>query len=154
MSRIITFRGKLDGLDAGTSETIALQTNNGLTGYRITKLQTIQASPGAVNCEGLIVIWKTKPTAAEIATKTIDLSNNRIIAIAFYSGQASAQTYPEDMTIVIDSEIFNQDIYISYIDVSTNNDDMNYYIELEQMKLDLNEQTVATLKDIRNTTQD
>jgi len=27
---------------------------------------------------------------------------------------------------------------------------MNYYIELEQVKLDLNENTVATLKDIRN----
>ena len=26
----------------------------------------------------------------------------------------------------------------------------NYHIELEQMKLDLSEQTVATLKDIRN----
>ena len=28
--------------------------------------------------------------------------------------------------------------------------DCNYYIELEQMPLDLNQQTVATLKDIRN----
>jgi len=27
---------------------------------------------------------------------------------------------------------------------------VNYYIELEQMKLDLNENTVDTLKDIRN----
>ena len=27
---------------------------------------------------------------------------------------------------------------------------VNYYVELEQMKLDLNENTVATLKDIRN----
>ena len=27
---------------------------------------------------------------------------------------------------------------------------VNYYIELEQIKLDLNENTVATLKDIRN----
>ena len=150
MSRIISFRGQLAGDDAGSMQSIALQTNNGLIGYRITKLQTIQKSPGAVNCEGLIVIWKTEPTAAEIATKTIDLSNNRILAIAFYSGQASAQTYPEDMTIIFDNEKFNQDIYISYIDVSTSNDAMNFYFELEQMKLDLNEQTVATLKDIRN----
>ena len=30
---------------------------------------------------------------------------------------------------------------------------VNYYIELEQMKLDLSENTVATLKDIRNIEQ-
>jgi hypothetical protein len=150
MSRIVSFRGQLPGSDTGSTQSIALQTNNGLIGYRITKLQTIQKSPGAVNCEGLVVIWKTEPTSAEIATKTIDLSNNRILAIAFYSAHSTANNYPEDMTIIFDNEKFNQDIYVTYIDVATSNDPMNYYIELEQMKLDLNEQTVATLKDIRN----
>ena len=150
MGRTISFKGQLFGDDTGDMQEIALQTNNGLTGYQIKKLQTIQKSPGALDCEGLVVIWKTEPTSTEITTKTIDLSNNRILAVAFYSAQAAANTYPEDMTIIFDNEKFNQNIYISYIDVRTVNDSMNYYIELEQVKLDLNEQTVATLKDIRN----
>jgi hypothetical protein len=150
MSRIVSFRGQLAGSDTGSSHEIALQTNTGLIGYQIKKFQTIQKSPGAINCEGLVIIWKVEPTAAEIASKTIDLSNNRILGISFYSASATANSYPEDHTIIFDSEKFNQDIYVTYIDVSTNNDPMNYYIELEQMKLDLNEQTVATLKDIRN----
>ena len=150
MSRIISFRGKIDGLDAGSSDTITLHTNTGSTGYQIKKLQIIQASPGTTDCEGLVVVWKIPPTVAQIAATTIDLSDNTILAVAFYSGQASAQTYSEDMTIVFDNEIFNQDIYLTYKDVRTSNDDMNYYIELEQMPLDLNENTVATLKDIRN----
>ena len=44
---------------------------------------------------------------------------------------------------------FNQDIYVTMKDSSTG-ESCNYYIELEQMKLNLDEQTVATLKDIRN----
>jgi len=48
--------------------------------------------------------------------------------------------------------VVNQDIYITHID--TNGAiPCNYYIELEQVKLDLSENTVATLKDIRNITE-
>jgi len=150
MSRIISYRGKLDGDDSGSSDTIALHTNDGKTGYKIRKLQTIQHSPGAINCEGLVVIWKIPPTAAQIIQKTIDLNDVTILAIAFYSGQASAQTYPEDMSIIFDNEIVNQDIYVSYIDVSTSNDDMNYYIELEQISLTEDQALVAIVKNLRN----
>jgi hypothetical protein len=45
---------------------------------------------------------------------------------------------------------FNQDIFITL--GSQSGASCNYYIELEQVKLDLNENTVATLKDIRNIT--
>ena len=44
---------------------------------------------------------------------------------------------------------FNQDIYVTHTDV-LGAGACNYYIELEQFKLDLSENTVATLKDIRN----
>jgi len=53
--------------------------------------------------------------------------------------------------VIFDNEVFNQDIYITYTDNGGgSNEDINYYIELEQIKLDLSENTVATLKDIRN----
>ena len=45
---------------------------------------------------------------------------------------------------------FNQDIYITHTNLHADAGPVNYYIELEQIKLDLNENTVATLKDIRN----
>ena len=67
-----------------------------------------------------------------------------------FSSQAAAQTYPEDMTIIFDNMVFNQDIYITAkAEQGTN---VNYYIELEATKLALDENTVATLKDIRNIT--
>ena len=37
-----------------------------------------------------------------------------------------------------------------YDEISGTQQKMNYYIELEQVSLDLTENTVATLKDIRN----
>ena len=152
---IKTFRGTLPGVQdgsAGSVDTIVLHTNKGETGYKIHKLQLIQKSPGAANCEGLVIVWKIPPTAAQIIATTIDFSDNTILGVGFYSANTTSQSYPEDMTVIFDREIFNQDIYLTYIDVSTVNDDMNYYLELEQVKLDINANTLATLKDMRNTT--
>jgi len=147
---IKTFRGQIPGDDAGNVTRIALHTNDGKTGYTIKKFQTMQKSPGSQNCEGLVIIWKTKPTTAEIAQTTFDLSDQRILGVSFYSASTTSNIYPEDMTIIIDQVVFNQDIFITYFDVSTVNDPMNYYLELEQAGLDLNESTVATLQSIRN----
>jgi len=150
---IKTFRGMLPGVQggsAGSVNTIVLHTNNGKTGYKIHNLELIQKSPGAANCEGLVIVWKTTPTAAQITATTIDFSDNTILAVAFYSANTTSQSYPEDMTVIFDKDIVNQDIYLTYIDVSTVNDDMNYYLELEQISLDLNESTVATLQSLRN----
>ena len=47
---------------------------------------------------------------------------------------------------------FNQDIYVTHED-TVGSQPCNYYIELEVVKLALDENTVATLKDIRNIEQ-
>ena len=52
------------------------------------------------------------------------------------------------MITIFDNTIVNQDIYITHSDI-VGTTPCNYYLELEQVKLDLNENTVATLKDIR-----
>ena len=144
---IKSFRGLIppDSMD-----TITLHTNNGKTGYKIHKLQIIQMTPGGLDIEGMVKIWKVEPNTAEITSSLFDLSDNRILGIGFYSSEDTANLYPEDMTIIFENEIFNQDIYISNHDVGGQNDSMNYYLELETIPLALDEATVATLKDIRN----
>ena len=67
------------------------------------------------------------------------------------SSAGTASGYTTTMFTVFDKEIFNQDIYLTH-DENLGSLAVNYYIELEQVKLDLNENTVATLKDIRNVT--
>ena len=144
MSRIISFRGKLSD---GEVETIALQTNNGLTGYQIVKFQIIPQKAVTTANESVIQIFKTQASA--VPSLEIDFSNNRLLAVGIYSNQTDTTYYPDDMNIVFESEKFNQDIYITHKQ-GTGSGECNYYLELKQMSLDLNEQTVATLKDIRN----
>jgi len=133
----------------GGQDTIVLHTNDGSIGYRINKLQTIVNVPGTVNHENVLKIYKVSQTSID---GVIDFSDNTLLGMAFDSGSASSVNYPDDSVIIFDSEIFNQDIYITQSDVSGNSAVLNYYIELEQFALDLSESTVATLKDIRNVT--
>ena len=142
MSRIISFRGLLED---GGIDTVPLQTNNGLIGYRITKFMTIPNSPGTTGIESIIKIYKVPQTTPSV---TVDFSDQRLLGVSYYQDDANV-AYPSSQDIIFDSEIFNQDIYIT-LKQGTGTHSMNYYIELEQMKLDLSEQTVATLKNIRN----
>jgi len=144
MSRIVSFRGLLAD---GGQDTISLQTNNGLTGYKIVKFQIISSAPGNDNEEAVIQLWKEKQTTA---VATIDFSDNRLLGCGFSAASSNAYYAYGSPVIIFDNEIFNQDIYITY-KAQLGSTAMNYYIELEQMDLALDEATVATLKDIRNT---
>jgi len=143
MSRIISFRGKIEH---GGIDTIPLQTNNGLIGYKIVKFELIPTDPGIANGENVCKIYKTDQTGSIDAL--IDFSDNRLLAAGYYAAESSS--YSDNQTIVFDNEKFNQDIYVTNSDARGNSSAINYYFELEQMKLDLSEQTVVTLKDIRN----
>jgi len=142
---IKTFRGQLAD---GATDIINLHTIDGSTGYRIVKFELMMYNPAGDDAENTINIWKTSAAAAA-ATKYIDFSQNELLA-AGYIENSSAPYYPEDSTIIFDKEIVNQDIYITNTVGDAASEGINYYIELEQVKLDLNENTVATLKDIRN----
>ena len=142
MSKIKTYKGKLAD---GTQERISLQTNNGLTGYRITKFQLIGTAPGQETVEGVVKIYKVKQDAID---GLVNLSDNTLIGAGFYVS-STTEEWTSHNILIFDNEIFNQDIYVTHFDASVG-EGINYYIELEQMSLDLSEQTVATLKDIRN----
>ena len=137
-----SFRGMMAD---GAIDTIHLATKDGSTGYRINKLDIIDGAPGTTNPELVLKIYSVPQTTAN---GLIDFSDNTLLAIAYYS-ESSATSQAGFKTIIFDNAVFNQDIYITAVDVAESNV-TNYYIELEQIKLDLSENTVATLKDIRN----
>ncbi len=138
---IKSFRGKMvnDSMD-----TISLHTNDGSVGYRIKKFQVMQATDADV--EATIKIYSIAQTAN---TSDIDFSDQSLLAACYFTSAANGQLYPEEQNVIFDKMTFNQDIYIT---LRGHNfaADVNYYIELETVKLDLNENTMATLKDIRN----
>ena len=130
-----------------TIQTVPLSTNNGSIGYRIKKFETIYNNPAGLSAEGVMKIYTIPQTSTDA---TIDFSDNTLLAAAFIENNNSA-TYFGGRTIIFDNMTFNQDIYITFEDNGASHS-CNYYIELEQVKLALDENTVATLKDIRNIT--
>ena len=108
-----TYRGILAADDNGAQTKILLQTIKGKVGYKIVKFQTIQKTPGTQDAESVTQIFKKERTAAEQALSTIDFSDSDLLAVSVYSASATANSYPEDMTVIFDNEIFNQDIFIT-----------------------------------------
>ena len=143
---IKTFRGLIAD---STQDTIVLHTNDGSTGYRIVKFQIMnpEAGASASELESTVKIYKTPQTTIDAQ---VDFSENILLAAAQLGTHASFGTYGQSTVIIFDQEIFNQDIYVTHKNLHGDVAACNYYIELEQIKLDLNENTVATLKDIRN----
>jgi len=143
MSRIVSFRGLI--VDGGI-DTVSLHTTTGSTGYRIVKFQIMTNSISTASVEHTLQIFKIPQTTA---TQVVDFSDQTLLAVAVTMSRIDAFNAPLTSEVVFDNEIFNQDIYITHKD-NQSSQSCNYYIELEQMPLDLNENTVATLKDIRN----
>jgi hypothetical protein len=142
---IKTFRGLMAH---NTTDEILLHTNTGSTGYRITKLQAIPNDPAGTSSELTIKIFTVEARAAT-PSATIDFSDQTLLACVYFPSSNNFN-YDGKTSIIFDTMVFNQDIYVTCFDSGGSSASANYYIELEQVKLDLNENTVATLKDIRN----
>ena len=147
---IKSFRGLIT---SGGQDTITLHTNDGSTGYRIVKFNIMPHVPGdSADQEHIVMIWKVKRTAAELADNTTTRPNfsNQVLLGTGVLVNDIGSSLNYDESIIFDNETFNQDIYVTHTQ-QTGAELINYYIELEQIKLDLNEATVATLKDMRGT---
>lgn len=146
---IKTFRGLLKDLDV---ERIRLTTVDGMIGYRIHKFQLIAHKPGAQEYETTVTIQKVpfekESDGTNIVSNDINFDDSNILAVGYMSGH-DGTNYPQvNEVLIFDNAVVNQDIYIGANDRQSNA--MNYYLELEQLKLNANSQAVITLKDIRS----
>ena len=144
---IKTFKGQLP---IGEQEKIHLSTNDGLTGYRINNFKIISSTRGAGNVELIGQIFLTEQTGS--ITATVDFNNSDLLGVVYHTDASQAQD-ATDTTVIFDKETFNQDIFINITDAAGGTVPCNFYIELEQVKLNLNESTYTTLKNIRSRTQ-
>ena len=126
-------------------QTIALHTTDGSTGYRIKNFQVMFNNHAGLSAEAVMKIYSIVQTSTDA---TIDFSDNTLLAAAFIENNNSV-TYYGGQVVIFDNVTFNQDIYVTYEDNGASHA-CNYLIELEEIKLDLAENTTATLKDIRN----
>lgn len=148
--KIKTFRGKMGN---NTAERIRLSTNDGLTGYQIKSLKIISETPGIGDTDHVLQVFSTDNYnfGSPFSALTVDFTNPTLMAVAFFRQDADAANITARMseTVIFDNTKVNQDIWITHQDARGSSIMCNYYLELEQVKLDLNEATVATLKDLR-----
>tara|TARA_Y100000361_G_C11007126_1_gene262433 strand:- start:6 stop:440 length:435 start_codon:yes stop_codon:yes gene_type:complete len=143
MSKLKSYKGIIEN---EASQRIRLRTNKGLIGYKITKLAIIGAEPGQETVELVLKVYKTKQSTVDNA---VNFGDSSLLAVA-YLLDSSATTTGTYENIIFDNEIVNQDIFITAVDTSGSARATNYYMEMEQIKLDANEATMATLQNIRS----
>ena len=139
-----SFRGVIAD---GGQEQIRLSTNNGLTGYKINKFEIMPARPGSSGADFESVV---KVYSAEQATVdgNVNFTDPLLLAAAAMGGSASLTIYNSTLVSIFDNMVFNQDIFLTHTE-KNGSEDINYYLELEQVTLSKDEATVATLKDMR-----
>ena len=138
---IKSFRGLIAD-DA--QDRIYLSTNTGTIGYRIVKLEIMPSKVSVAHTNAVVQIFSRDDNVAP--STTIDFSDNTLLAAARYVDRVNVEM---SQATIFDNDVFNQDIYVKYKDADAATE-INYYIELEEVKLDLNASTVVTLKDMRN----
>ena len=139
---IKSFRGQLEH---GVVETIPLHTNDGTTGYRIIKIELLGVDLTGRDQESVFKVYSIDPGTVD---GVVNFSDQTLLGAGFYE-QVASTSYFGDQIVVFDNIKFNQDIYLTN-DEAKGGHPINYHVELEKVKLDLNEATVATLKNIRN----
>ena len=137
-----SFRGMLAD---GGQDRIRLSTNNGLIGYRIVKFEIMPENLASARQESTVKVFAQKQNTV---TGTVNFNDPLLLAAAYIENYEEISGGSNNLVTIFDNIKFNQDVFITHVDGSTG-ENINYHLELEQVKLDLNESTVATLKDMR-----
>ena len=135
-----TFKGLIAD---DTSVKIRLSTNDGLTGYKIVKFEIMPSKVGVAHQNAVVQIFTVDNNLTP--STTINFDNPTLLAAARYVDRVNVEM---SEATIFDNMVFNQDITIQYKDADAATE-INFYLEVEQMKLDLSEAAVATLKDMR-----
>ena len=143
---IKTFKGKVSSYTSGNTGKlrIRLGTNDGKTGYFIRKFQALGIDLTGREQESVLQVFSVDPGTP---SGLVDFDNPTLLAALFYE-QVASTSYFGGQAIIIDNKKINQDIFITH-DEAKSDHDVNFYLELEQVKLTQEEATVATLKDMR-----
>lgn len=136
-----TFRGVL--ADGGQDQ-IKLSTMQGKVGYKIIKFLFMPTTPGTDQIESVVKIYRTYQTSI---TNTVDFTDSDLLAAHYMVLGNNIE--PQNTVIILDHEIFNQDIYITHVDVDSAFS-ITYVVELETIPLTDLQAEYATIKDLRS----
>jgi len=131
------FRGLLS---SGSEDEINLERQNVILAYRIIKLELFAQSPGAVNQNSIVQVFRESQSSI---VGTVDFTDTDLLA-AGQLKEAAGVAYPVSSPVVFDNILFSRNIYVTHLDVEGGNDSCNYYMELEEVPV-----TSATLMQLK-----
>ena len=133
--RIHSFRGNLEDGSTSTQrwqDKIRIQGPVGDVAWRITKLELIPQGIGTADTENLVMVWREEQDPTTTAPNSIDFRNDELLAAGFFG--ANTQGTAELTAVVFDNALFVRNIWVTHYDHSTNQN-INYYIEIEEVKV-------------------
>jgi len=126
---IKSFRGLI--VDGGQDK-IHISGVESKKGFRIVKLQLFAKEAGTTEYEHVVKIYKTSQSSIDAE---VDFSDAGLLGAAYLEGN-SGEHYSDQQTVLFDSEVFNQDIFVTHQDIkAAPGKDCNYYLELEEVTM-------------------
>ena len=124
------FRGLLAH---GEQVKIRIQGPVGDRAWRIVKFSGIPKSPMTLDQEPVCKVYREEQSSVD---GTVNLSDNELLAVVAQKWQADVAVSSTDgAVVIIDNALFSRDIWVSHQDMAGGDRDFNYYIELEEVKV-------------------
>ncbi len=126
--KIHSFRGLLED---GGQDKIGIQGPTGDRAWRIVKFEVMSNAPKTADHVGIVKIWRELQST--VTATTIDFTENELLACALWrEGNLLAEV--QTVTTIFDNALFSRNIYVTNVDADASVG-MNYYIELEEVKV-------------------
>jgi len=125
-----SFRGLLAD---GDQHKIRIQGATGQIAWRINKFQIMSNAPKTADHVGITKVWRESQATAAITATTINFNDDELLGCALWR-EGNALTEVQTVTVVFDNALFVRDIYVTTTDADANVG-MNYYLELEEVKV-------------------
>jgi len=122
--KVHSFRGLLAH---GDQDEISIQGSVGTIAWRITKLSLIAGAPGAGAQLSTVQVWREEQSSV---VGTVNFSDNELLAVGLYHQQTGVY----GIHTIFDNQIFARNIYVTHNESSTGQS-INYYFELEEVKV-------------------
>ena len=98
--------------------------------------------PGGTTSESVVQIFTVPQT---VASPTMDFTDDTLLAAAFMA-TSDSHVYPVKDIVIFDHDVVNQDLYITHQNTGGTTAPVNYYLELEQIKMSKGEEAVVNFK--------
>jgi len=133
--QIHSFRGTISneqtGSNSGGQDKIRIEGATGDRAWRITKFQTTLTNFGQITVESVVKIYRERQTSFD---GVVNFTDDELLASNCFSYNTSANLAGDRSIIIFDNALFVRNIYVTSKNSSAD-ENINYYIELEEVKV-------------------